>query len=76
MPMNDAVRCENCHYCLPMKKNSKTQEEFGNQACVRYPPTPVPSIGENGESVWVAIMTPVNHNWWCGEWKPRNGATS
>lgn len=75
--MSDVYRCENCVYCVDVEKNSKDQAEFGNHACRRYPPTPVPLWDEKADQFrYKSILTPVNHNWWCGEWSPRKCAAT
>ena len=74
--MSDIYRCENCKYCVEIVRNQKSQAEFGNHACRRYPPVPIHALGENGEPVLKSTMVPVNHNWWCGEWQKKCAATS
>ena len=63
-------RCENCRFVLELEKD--------NFVCRRYPPIPVSfvdayegSAKTGGRKVAAhGCQCPVNHNWWCGEWKP------
>ena len=64
--MSDVRRCENCLYVTPLEVNQKDQIDFGNWACRRYPPIPV----RLDDRKFHSMLVPVNHNWWCGEWKP------
>ena len=46
--------------------------EFGNIVCRRYTPKPI-IVGEDekGRPLMSGYLLPVNHNWWCGEWKAK-----
>lgn len=63
--MSDIYRCENCRFSVKVPTEHPSQTEFGNLACVRYPPS-IRILGEDGFGR--SALTPVNHNWWCGEW--------
>lgn len=69
-------RCDNCKFSVDIKTDPP--KSFGNYICRRFPPINVHVIGETAldESLMPRILAraaqvPVNHNWWCGEWKPR-----
>lgn len=68
--MSDIYRCENCKFCVAMPANSTDQKEFGNHACRRYPPTPYVTETPDG-AAFKSHLVPVNHNWWCGEWRKK-----
>jgi len=65
--MSDIYRCENCLYSAPNPINDKSQSEFGNLECRRYPPQPIFMEDQKVH----AYRIPTNHNWWCGEWKAK-----
>ncbi len=53
-------------YSVKSEITNPAQKEFGNLGCVRYPPIPFPM--EDGVH---SHILPTNHNWWCGEWRPK-----
>jgi hypothetical protein len=69
--MSDAVRCENCHFSMPVANAEGKAFEFGNLACCRYPPM---TYVDESDGLVRGRLTMVNHNWWCGEWKARKSS--
>jgi hypothetical protein len=66
-----AEQCDNCKFSLETAKD--------NYNCRRNPPVPVYFVNDYGVDVETGARTVlshgafpgVNHNWWCGEWKPK-----
>jgi hypothetical protein len=57
-------------YAKEVPNPNGKKAEFGNLACMRFPPTP--AVNADGQMVGALAM--VNHNWWCGEWKAKKSA--
>jgi hypothetical protein len=65
------MKCENCRFVLETKP--------GNHICRRNPPVPVNFVDayENDPNTGARMVfcnssfPAVNHDWYCGEWKPK-----
>ena len=68
--MSDIYRCENCKFSVQTTPTGPENTEFGNLACRRFPPIPY----DTEEGKIKSFVLPVNHNWWCGEWKAKSSA--
>ena len=72
-------RCENCRFVLRQEINDALQQDNGNLLCRRYPPIPVSfvdayeidKVSGTKKIFTTSSQIGVNHNWWCGEWKPK-----
>jgi hypothetical protein len=56
----------------PMCKNCFFSRDYGSEtavSCRRYPPT-ITKVKEETQTI-TSNSPLVNHDWWCGEWKPR-----
>ena len=71
-------QCDNCRFSA----NTNPEKENGNWICRRFPPINAHFVDDYGNDPATggklanvrACPVPVNHDWWCGEYKAKLNA--